>query len=111
MLVEIAKRLQSASRSEDVVSRLGGDEFVVLVERLDVDERLAHDKAARIAQNLIDQVEKPFDFNGEDLRVGASIGIRLLGSEALDTATAIRDADAAMYRAKKTGKGCAVFSE
>jgi two-component system cell cycle response regulator len=111
VLVEIAKRLQSVSRSEDVVSRLGGDEFVVLVERLDVDERIARGKAVRIAQNLINQVDKPFDFNGKKLQVGASIGIRLLGSEALDVGTAIREADAAMYRAKKTGKGCAVFFE
>ncbi len=111
VLVEIAKRLQSITRSEDVVGRLGGDEFVVLITHLDVVEQIAHDKASRIAKKLINLVNKPFDFNGETLHVGASIGMRLLGFEELDTETAIRDADTAMYRAKQAGKGCAAFFE
>lgn len=111
VLVEIAKRMQSITRTEDVVARLGGDEFVVLISHLDVDERIAHDKASRIAKKLIGLVNKPFDFNGETLHVGASIGIRLLGFEELDAETAIRDADIAMYRAKQAGKGRAVFFE
>jgi diguanylate cyclase (GGDEF)-like protein len=111
VLVEIAKRMQSITRSEDIVARLGGDEFVALVSHLDVDERIARDKALRIAKKLIDLVNKPFDFNGKTLHVGASIGIRLLGFEELDTETAIRDTDIAMYRAKQAGKGCAVFFE
>lgn len=111
VLVEIAKRLQSITRSEDIVARLGGDEFIVLINHLDADERMAHDKASRIARKLIGLVNKPFDFNGKTLHVGASIGIRLLGFEELDAETAIRDADIAMYRAKQAGKGCAVFFE
>lgn len=111
VLVEIAKRLQSITRSEDVVGRLGGDEFVVLINHLDVDERTAHGKASRIAKKLINLVNKPFDFNGKTLHVGVSIGIRLLGFEELNTETAISEADIAMYRAKQAGRGCAVFFE
>ena len=111
VLVEIAERLRSIVRSEDVVGRLGGDEFVVLIHRLGADERIAHDRALRIAEKLINTINKTFDFNGKTLHVGASIGIRLLGFEELDTETAISEADIAMYRAKEAGRGRAVFFE
>jgi diguanylate cyclase (GGDEF)-like protein len=97
LLVEIAARLRSIVRSEDVAGRLGGDEFVVLIYRLSADERIAHDMALRISENLIRMVNKPFDFNGKILQVGASIGIRLLGFEEMDTVAAMSEADIAMY--------------
>ncbi len=111
LLVEIAKRLLFIVRAEDIVGRLGGDEFIVLLHRLGGDERLAHDRALRVAETLIKTISKPFDFNGKTLHVGASIGIRLLGFEELEPETAISDADSAMYRAKEAGRGCAVFFE
>lgn len=111
ILVEFAERLRSAVRSEDVVGRLGGDEFVVLVHRLGADKQLANDKAMKLVGKLIDVVNRPFVFDGKTLQVGASIGIRLLGLEQMDTETAIREADMAMYRAKQTGKGRAVIFE
>ncbi len=111
VLVEIAERLLIITRSEDIVGRLGGDEFAILINYFDANERMAHDKALRIAKKLINSVNKPFDFNGKTLHVGVSIGIRLLGFEKLDAETAIREADMAMYRAKQAGKGCAIFFE
>ena len=109
VLVEIAKRLQSATRAEDVVARLGGDEFIVLIGHLDVDERIARDKALQIANKLIELVNEPFEFNGNTLHVGASMGIRLLEFRHLDTETAISEADIALYRAKQAGRGRVVF--
>jgi diguanylate cyclase (GGDEF)-like protein len=111
VLVEIAKRIRSITRSEDVAARLGGDEFVILVQHLGVDEKKAHDIALQIAEKLINLVNKPINYNGTTLNVGASIGIRLLGFEELDTDTVIRDADIAMYNAKQAGRGRAVFFE
>jgi two-component system cell cycle response regulator len=111
ILIEVAKRLQSITRSEDIVGRLGGDEFVVLISRLDADERIAHEKALRIAEKLIYLVRNPVHFNGKKLHVDASIGIRLLGFEQVDIETVIREADIAMYRAKQAGGGRAVFFE
>ena len=111
VLVEIAKRLLSNTRSEDIAGRLGGDEFVILIQQLDADEQKAHNTALWIAEKLLNAINKPIDFNGTTLDVGASIGIRLLGFEELDTKTIIREADIAMYRAKKAGRGCAVFFE
>ncbi|HSM98089.1 MAG TPA: GGDEF domain-containing protein [Gallionella sp.] len=109
VLVEIAKRMQSLVRSEEVVGRLGGDEFVLLLHRLSVDERIAHDKALLVAEKMIDAISKPYYLNGEEMHVGASIGVRLLGFDGLDTETAISQADTAMYRAKEAGKGCVAF--
>lgn len=111
VLIAISERLQSITRSEDVVGRLGGDEFVVLIDHLDNDERIAHDKVARITRKLINKVNNPIEFNGKTLHVGASIGIRLLSFEKMETETAINEADIAMYRAKQAGGGCAVFFE
>jgi predicted signal transduction protein with EAL and GGDEF domain len=56
-------------------------------------------------------VNKPIDFNGTTLNVSASIGIRLLGFEELSMKNVIKEADTAMYHAKKAGGGCAVFFE
>ena len=111
VLIEIAKRLQSISRSEDIVGRLGGDEFVVLINYLDVDKQIAQDKASRISQKLINRVSEPFYFNEKTLYVGASVGIRLLGIEELNADIAISEADIAMYRAKRAGKGCVISFE
>jgi two-component system, cell cycle response regulator len=109
VLLEVARRLKSMSRSDDVVSRLGGDEFVVLINRLDSDAGVARGKAARVAEKLQASLIEPILFHGEQLAVGASIGVRLFGTEALDVDTAIRDADVAMYRAKQAGRGGIVF--
>ena len=113
LLVEIAKRLKSITRSGDIVCRLGGDEFVVLISHLGIDERMAHDKASLVAKKLINLVDKPFDCNGKVSHVSASVGIRLLDFAKLDMDmdVVIGEADIAMYRAKKAGKGCAVFFE
>jgi len=111
LLVEIARRMLSLTRSEDVVARLGGDEFLVLVTYLDLDKGRAGDKASLIARNLIDRVSKPFDYHGTPLQVTASIGIRMLGHDDVDPETAISQADRAMYQAKQAGRACAVFFE
>ncbi|MEQ1814069.1 MAG: GGDEF domain-containing protein [Candidatus Nitrotoga sp.] len=111
VLIAIAERLQSITRSEDVVGRLGGDEFVVLIDHLDNDEQIAHDKVSRITAKLLNKVNNPVEFNGKTLHVGASVGIRLLSFERVEAETAVHDADIAMYRAKQAGGGCAVFFE
>jgi len=111
LLVEIAKRLQASARAEDVIGRVGGDEFVLLLNNLDSDEQKTCDKLMRIAEKLIRTVNQPLVFKGQSLQVGASIGIRLLGLEVMNMETAIREADIAMYSAKKSGKGRAVIFE
>ena len=109
VLVEVARRLQAATRAEDIVGRMGGDEFVLVVSHLDSDESAARDAALRIADHMIQVVSKPIVFNGLHLQVGVSVGIRLLGTEAANTETVIKQADEAMYRAKQAGGGQAVI--
>lgn len=111
VLIEIAKRMESITRSDDVVARLGGDEFIIYISHLDADRQNAHDRAFRIANKLIKLVSQPIHYHNKDIYVGASIGIRLLGFEELNPEAAIHEADIAMYQAKDAGRGRAVFFE
>jgi diguanylate cyclase (GGDEF)-like protein len=111
VLIEISKRIKSVTREEDVAARLGGDEFVVLIHHLDRNEQKIDKIALHIGKKLVDLVRQPIQFNDKTLHVGASVGVRLLASEALDLDAAIKDADIAMYQAKESGKGRVVFFE
>lgn len=111
VLVEVAKRLQSVSRSEDLVSRLGGDEFVVVLQQLGEDARKAHDKVCSMAERFQELLNLPFVIGGNTLFVSSSIGIRILETREEGAHAVIREADNAMYRAKHSGKGQIVFFE
>jgi diguanylate cyclase (GGDEF)-like protein/PAS domain S-box-containing protein len=100
LLVEIAPRLREALRPGDTIGRLGGDEFVVVLADI-ADERVAVEVAERIVQAL----RRPFLLEGIEHFATVSIGIALAGSERALPDTLIRDADAALYRAKERGRG------
>ncbi|MGO2510892.1 diguanylate cyclase domain-containing protein [Marinomonas polaris] len=108
VLIEIARRLNDNVRTEDSAGRLGGDEFMVLLTNLDNQEQISRASAMQVANKLCHIIKQPIEFKNKRLHVGASIGIRILGFEKLDTETAIKDADTAMYFAKQAGKSCAV---
>jgi diguanylate cyclase (GGDEF)-like protein/PAS domain S-box-containing protein len=100
LLVAVARRLESVVRPGDTLCRLGGDEFVVLCEELG-DERDALVVAERVAK----AVGAPVVLSGHQVCVTASIGIAFASTAAYETADALlRDADAAMYRAKEAGR-------
>lgn len=117
VLIEVARRIKSITREADIAARLGGDEFVVLIDRLEIDHAASQSQAVLLAERLIQIIGEPIEYSGKSLKVGASIGIRLLGSNPAIPQTAvssvasgvISDADAAMYGAKRAGKGCAVL--
>jgi len=112
VLVEVAQRLESITRAEDVVGRLGGDEFAVLIGHLDGDPDLAREHAVGIAEKMLELVSRPVNYQGTELRVHASLGVRLLDSSVPDIDTALRQADRAMYVAKAAkGRHVAVFDE
>jgi diguanylate cyclase (GGDEF)-like protein/PAS domain S-box-containing protein len=100
LLVEIAPRLREALRPGDIIGRLGGDEFVVLLEDV-AEEQVAVDVAERIVAAL----RRPFLLEGIEHFVTVSIGIALAGGERTVAGALIRDADAALYRAKDRGRG------
>lgn len=99
LLQSVAKRLQAGVRISDTVSRQGGDEFVVLLTEI---EELQD--ATLIADKLIKAMAKPHRIDGHRLHVTLSIGISLLPDDGTDVVTVLRNADTAMYHAKKSGR-------
>jgi diguanylate cyclase (GGDEF)-like protein/PAS domain S-box-containing protein len=101
VLVEFARRLDDTVRGADVAARFGGDEFAVLLE--DVAESQA---AADAAQRILELLAQPMRAGHRDVTLTGSIGISVFGQDdARDADELIRDADAAMYIAKRDGKG------
>jgi len=111
ILVEIAKRLSSAMRDEDVVGRIGGDEYVVLIDQLDDDELLAIKKAILIADKLHSIITAPLDLEGKTLQVESSIGISIFGMKNVNRDLIFKRADIAMYQAKKVPDKYVVYSD
>ncbi|WP_392533822.1 diguanylate cyclase domain-containing protein [Nostoc sp. C117] len=98
-LVAIARRLESCLRSGDTVARFGGDEFTVLLEDIkDVTD------ATNVAKRIQDSLSLPLSLDGNQLCTTASIGIAWNCTNYEEPATILRDADIAMYRAKREGK-------
>ena len=107
VLVETAQRLVAAARAGDVVGRLGGDEFVILVpSRPDEDVRVV---TAAVATRVCAAVAAPFPGPISAHRLTVSVGIAL-PHPAQDAAGVVRDADAAMYLAKRAGKNGFAFA-
>ncbi|MES9899998.1 MAG: EAL domain-containing protein [Sedimenticola sp.] len=104
LLQLVAERLLDCVREADTVSRFGGDEFVLILE----DIRQASD-AAEIAKKILTTLERPFDLNGRDAFIGASIGVTLYPDDSSDADTMLRNADMAMYRAKDAGRNTYQF--
>ncbi|MBI2710486.1 MAG: EAL domain-containing protein [Actinobacteria bacterium] len=106
ILCDVAERLSGALRPGDTVARFGGDEFVVLCEDVD-----GLDEARAIAQRLLDTLRPPIEVAGGQVYATASIGIRLVTDDA-DAGALVADADAAMYKAKASGRARAeVFDD
>jgi len=109
VLIGVAKRLKQMLRTEDALGRIGGDEFVILIHGLGDNEKAAKKRMINLAKRVIETVSQPILFNDKALEVGASMGIRMLGLEELDKGRALREADFALYEAKKSGKGHAAM--
>ncbi len=105
VLKTTAGRLSTTLRPGDTVARFGGDEFIVLAEVEDESEAIA------LADRLRLEVGQPMMIDGRELTVTASIGV-VLADHDIDPTALVRDADAAMYRAKDSGRDCVeLFSE
>lgn len=99
LLQEVAQRIKSNVRENDVVARLGGDEFAIL--QLDVSDPT---QSATVATKIRDALSQPYHLTGNALHTSASIGICLYRPASLDADSLLGGADMALYRAKETGR-------
>lgn len=104
LLQSVAQRLRSVVRHSDTVSRLGGDEFVLLLSEVNEEEVTAV-KVEKIRQVVV----APYSIAGNDLDIGATIGISIFPDDGNDATMLIRNADAAMYHAKEAGRNKCQF--
>ena len=104
LLTTIAQKLKTHLREIDLVSRLGGDEFVILLEDINGPE-----KVVQIAERILADCKKPLIINEHKIFTSLSIGIVLGTKDYYQASDLIRDADIAMYRAKKQGKNSYKF--
>jgi diguanylate cyclase (GGDEF)-like protein len=104
LLKLIAERLTSLVRSSDTVARLSGDEFAILVEGISSREDMVP-----LAEKILRAIEQPVVVSGNDLRVSASIGIAMAPFDDVSADFLIRDADTAMYEAKRQGRAAYRF--
>ena len=98
VLSEVARRMAAAMRPGDTVARMGGDEFTVVCEGVGTAE-----EATPIADRLSRVIAEPIEVAGQTIALGTSIGIAIARSATLTPAALLREADAAMYRAKRQG--------
>jgi len=98
LLIHASHRLKTILREEDTLARFGGDEFIILLPNIDMNG------VSQVAQKLLDTLKKPFDIDGNELSISVSIGIALYPNDGLDFDTLYKNADTAMYRAKKEGR-------
>jgi len=113
LLKAVADRLREATRETDLVARQGGDEFLLLLADMELHGDSPVPEAGSPAQMVAESVasrvhealQAPFELNGTEFYVSASIGISMFPDDAADAGALLRNADAAMYDSKKTAPG------
>ncbi len=106
LLRNVAERLRQVVKETDTVARLGGDEFAIILPQL-----VNPEAAARVADRVMSELARPMQLKGQDYCVSASIGVALSPQDGRIAEELIRNADTAMYRAKRRGRNCALFFE
>ncbi|REL34437.1 bifunctional diguanylate cyclase/phosphodiesterase [Thalassotalea euphylliae] len=104
LLEQVANRLKHNSRSNDLLFRFGGDEFVIVLQNMSSERR-----ATNIAQRYLSELQQPYNIDGNTYTIGASIGVTVIDSDDFYPEDILRNADIAMYQAKESGRGQAMF--
>ncbi|MEM9131742.1 MAG: GGDEF domain-containing protein [Actinomycetota bacterium] len=98
LLAEVGIRLQACVRSTDLVARLGGDEFAVIAGE-------GAECTEAIAARIVSAIGRPFALDGDEARIGASVGVARVAADGETPDDVLRRADDALYEAKRSGKG------
>jgi diguanylate cyclase (GGDEF)-like protein len=106
VLMATGDRLRAALRPPDTVGRLGGDEFVAVCEDIGGEA-----DALAVAERLAASLETPIHVAGRDVRIRASIGVAVSSGDDANPAALLTEADGAMFWAKRSGSGVALFDE
>lgn len=108
VLREITNRLTQQRRKTDTIARMGGDEFVILL----TDLKEAKQEAVAIGNAYISAVAKPITINGQEFNLSVSIGVAIFSEASQSNYTwLLKNADRALYQAKKAGKNCLAVSD
>lgn len=99
LIREVAKRIQSMVRRDDIVGRMEGDEFVVVLNHIDLPEN-----AGMVAQKIIDKIREAFLIDGHKIFISNSIGVSVYPSCGDDARTLLKNAETALSRAKAVGR-------
>jgi diguanylate cyclase (GGDEF)-like protein len=109
LLIQVASRLQSVLREGDTLARMSADEFIVLLEGLDLEEDKAALEAEKFATRIKYLLNEPYNLLGYEHTCSSSIGIALFNSKSKSKETLLKQADIAMYQAKKLGRNRICF--
>jgi diguanylate cyclase (GGDEF)-like protein len=104
LLQAVGVRLKAGVRKSDTVGRLGGDEFAIVMPHADIHA------AVSVAMELQSTLESPFELDAASISIAASMGIAMFPDHGNDTVTLLKHADVAMYTAKRTKNGYAVYN-
>lgn len=104
VLHEVSTRLRSCVRDYDLVARQGGDEFILIIS--DIQHR---SDIELLCNRIIDELARPFVINGNEIFIGASIGIAMAPQDAVDAGELLRFSDIALYKAKNAGRNRWMF--
>ena len=99
LLKAVTSRLRNCLREEDTIARLGGDEFSIILHSFKQPQN-----ADKIAEKILEVLSRPFDLQGYEIHIGASLGISLYPDNGYTVDDMLKHADAAMYQAKQSGK-------
>lgn len=97
--MQFTQRVRDCLREDDTLARLGGDEFVVLLPEMDT-----LDDVIRVATRLVSQNATPYRIDGQEIRLGTSIGISVYPNDGTTVEELLNGADVAMYRSKRDGR-------
>lgn len=104
LLQQASMRLSQLLRDQDVLARLGGDEFVMLLPALSGNPAQAELQATLLAEQIIDHISMPFEYQDQILHIGCSLGISLFPTREQTPTDLLKQADTAMYQAKSAGR-------